>query len=70
MSPEQRRAEFVRIFEAMPGKRIDRIRRVGEILSCKTNTVRIYLLKTPGARTIPESKLKLLRVATKNPRVV
>lgn len=59
MTPEQRTAEFNRLFDALPGKNIDRIRRVCDVLYCQPNTVRIWRMKKPP-RVIPEAKLKIL----------
>lgn len=44
----------------IPGKRYQRLKRIAEILVCKPNTVRIWLLKDTH-RPIPESKLTILR---------
>jgi hypothetical protein len=62
MNQKERQAEFNRLFESIPGKNTDRIKRVCEILFCQPNSVRIYRMKTPP-RTIPESKLRILQRA-------
>lgn len=62
MNQEQRKAEFDRLYEAIPGKNVERIRRVCDILFCKPNTVRVWRMAKPP-RTIPESKLLILRRA-------
>jgi hypothetical protein len=61
MTPDQRRAEFDRLFTAIPGRNIDRLRKVAAILCCELNTIRIYRLKTDNAKAIPEAKLRILR---------
>lgn len=63
---DKRRQEFHRIFRAIPGRNIDRIRRVAEVLHCQENTVRFYLLKTANARVIPAGKLEILRAGVKS----
>jgi hypothetical protein len=62
MTPDQRKQEFDRLFEAIPGKNVERIRRVAEVLYCKENTVRIWRMKRPP-RMIPEAKLRILQRA-------
>lgn len=62
MNQEQRKAEFDRLYESIPGKNVERIRRVCDILFCKPNTVRVWRMAKPP-RTIPESKLLILRRA-------
>lgn len=62
MTPAERQAEFNRLFESIPGKNTDRIKRVCEILFCQPNSVRIYRMKKPP-RVIPEAKLKILQRA-------
>lgn len=65
MTPQQRKAEFDRLFESLPGPRnIDRLRWVSEALFCKINTARIWRMKTPP-RVIPEAKLRILQRAVK-----
>lgn len=60
---EKRSNEFKRIFEAMPGRKVDKIRRIaGEILFCAPNTIRIYLCNEPK-RVIPAGKLQILKKA-------
>ena len=62
MTPTERQAEFKRLFESIPGKNTDRIKRVCEVLEIKPNTVRIYRCAEP-TRTPPERSIKLLRRA-------
>ena len=62
MTHEQRQAEFNVLFDALPGKNIEKIRRVCAILHLKENTVRLYRLNPPS-RIIPERSLKILRDA-------
>ena len=63
MTPQERQAEFNRLFDALPGKKnIDRLKRVADILFCKVNTVRIWRMKSPP-RVIPEAKLMILKRA-------
>lgn len=62
MTPEERQAEFNALFDALPGKNIEKIRRVCGILHLRENTVRLYRMKTPS-RYIPERSLRILRDA-------
>jgi hypothetical protein len=62
MTPKERQDAFNSMFDAMPGKNIEKIRRVCAILHLKENTIRLYRLKKP-ARTIPERSLLILREA-------
>lgn len=62
MTPEQRQQEFNALFDALPGKNIEKIRRVCAILHLRENTVRLYRMKTPS-RYIPERSLRILRDA-------
>lgn len=64
MTPTERKAEFDRLFESLPGRNIERLRRVADALFCKENTVRIWRMKAPP-RVIPEAKLKILQRALK-----
>lgn len=61
MTKEQRKAEFDRLFESIPGRNIDRIRAVCGILFCKPNTVRVWRVKTGLNRVIPADKLQILQ---------
>lgn len=64
MTSEQRRAEFLALFNAIPGRNIDRIRKVCTLLFYKENTVRIMLIdpdRKSGGKMMPEAKLRLLR---------
>lgn len=60
MTPEERKTEFNRLFESIPGKNIDRVKAVAEVLFCRHNTVRIWRIKNP-TRIIPEAKLMMLK---------
>ena len=60
MTKEQRKAEFDRLFESIPGKNIERLHAVAEVLYCKLNTVRIWRMAQPP-RVIPEAKLMMLK---------
>lgn len=62
MTPTERQAEFNALFDALPGKNIEKIRRVCAILHLKENSVRLYRMKKPS-RFIPERSLKILRSA-------
>lgn len=62
MTPIQRTAEFNRLFESLPGKNVERIARVCDVLYCQPNTVRIWRMKKPP-RVIPEAKLRILQRA-------
>lgn len=64
MTKEERRAEFETLFDQMPGKPVERIRAICEILHCAEITVRIW--RTNGeksGRVIPEQKLQILKDA-------
>jgi hypothetical protein len=60
MTPIERKAEFDRLYETLPGRNIDRIRAVCDVLFCKPNTVRIWRMKATQ-QIIPESKLRILQ---------
>lgn len=60
MTAEERKAEFDKLFDSLPGKNIEKIRAVADALYCRENTVRIWRLRKP-TRVIPEVKLKLLK---------
>lgn len=63
MTPEERQAEFNRLFAALPGPRnVDRLRQVAGILHLRENSVRIYRMAKPP-RVIPERSLRILRDA-------
>ncbi len=57
---QRRKREFDKLFESIPGKNIDRIRRVCEILRYRPNTVRIMRMKNPP-RMLPDRMLEILR---------
>ncbi len=64
MTKDERRAEFETLFDQMPGKPVERIRAICEILHCAEITVRIW--RTNGeksGRVIPEQKLQILKDA-------
>ena len=65
MTPQQRQQEFNALFDALPGKNIEKIRKVCAILHLQENTVRLYRMTKP-ARFIPERSLKILRNALGN----
>ena len=62
MTTQERQQEFRALFNSLPGKNIEKIRKVCAILHLQENTVRIYICKVPS-RTIPERSLKILRDA-------
>jgi len=62
MTPEQRKQEFDRLFESIPGKNIEKIRKVCSILHYKENTVRTARMKNPP-KIMPERMLTILRDA-------
>lgn len=64
MTPEQRQQEFNALFDALPGKNIEKIRAVCAILHLQENTVRLYRMRTPS-RFIPERSLRILRDAAR-----
>ena len=66
MTPQERQQEFNSLFDALPGKNIEKIRRICAILHLRENTVRLYRMRTPS-RTIPERSLKILRDALAQP---
>lgn len=59
MTPQERKAEFDRLFESIPGRNIEKIRKVCSILQYKENTVRILRMKN-GEKVIPERMLAIL----------
>ena len=61
MTPEERKAEFGRLFKSIPGRNIDRIRKVCALLHYKENTIRIFTMKGDNAKVMPEAKLKILK---------
>jgi hypothetical protein len=62
MTVQERQQQFRDLFASMPGRNIEKIRKVCSILHLKENTIRLYLMRTPS-RTIPERSLKILRDA-------
>ena len=57
---KQRHLEFLRLFATVPGEsRADKIRFVSEKLLVSTQTVRIYLMKSPP-RVPPKLALRVL----------
>lgn len=62
MTPQQRQEEFKQLFNSLPGKNVEKIRKVCAILHLQENTIRLYMMRTPS-RTIPERSLKILRDA-------
>jgi hypothetical protein len=60
MTSEERKAAFDKLFDSLPGKNVEKIRRIADVLCCRENTIRIYRLKKP-TRVIPESKLRILQ---------
>ncbi|MEN6401128.1 MAG: hypothetical protein ABFD94_04230 [Armatimonadia bacterium] len=61
MTPQERKAEFDRLYKAIPAKaNIERIRKVCSILFCQPNTVRGWTMKKPH-RIITEAHLKILK---------
>jgi len=60
MTPDQRKTEFDKLFNGLPGKNVEKIRAVCAALYCKENTVRVWRMKQP-TRVIPEAKLKMLQ---------
>lgn len=61
MNLEERHAEFARLYAAIPGRNIDKLRKVAGILCCKVNTIRIAMLKTENRKPLTERNLALLR---------
>lgn len=57
---KRRKAEFDQLFESIPGKNTDRIKRVCEILHYQPNTIRILRMVNPP-KIIPERMLAILR---------
>jgi hypothetical protein len=60
MTPTTRKQQFDALFESIPGKNIERIRRCTGILFCKENTVRQWRMVKPP-RIIPAAKLAILQ---------
>lgn len=64
MTKDERRAEFETLFGKMPGRPVERIRTICEILHCAEITVRIWRIKgEKSGRVIPEQKLQILKDA-------
>ena len=63
MTPERkdRHDEFLKLFDGIPGRRIDKIRIVAALLDCAENTVRLYLLKTGNVRVPTRQAITALR---------
>ena len=62
MTLQERKTAFDALFEALPGKNVERLRVVAGLLYCKINTVRIWRMAKPP-RMIPEAKLRILQRA-------
>lgn len=62
MTPDQRKTEFDKLFDSLPGKNVEKIRRIADVLCCRENTIRIYRLRKT-TRVIPEGKLRILQRA-------
>lgn len=62
MTPKERQTAFNALFDALPGKNIEKIRWVCSVLHLQENTIRLYRMNPP-ARTIPERSLKILQAA-------
>lgn len=60
MTAEQRKSEFDKLFNSLPGKNVEKIRSICAVLYCRENTVRVWRMRTP-TRVIPEAKLKMLQ---------
>lgn len=60
MNASDRKREFDKLFDSLPGKNVEKIRAIAAALFCRENTVRIWRLKEP-TRVIPEAKLKMLQ---------
>lgn len=65
MTPQERQQEFNALFDAIPGKNIEKIRKVCAVLHLKENTVRLYRTNPPS-RVMPERSLRILRDALNN----
>lgn len=64
MTANERRAEFWRLFRAIPGRNIDRLNYVAKTLHYKVNTVRTMTIspeRPSGTKVMPEAKLLILR---------
>lgn len=62
MTPTERQQEFKRLYNAIPGTNVERIRMVCEVLRYQPNTVRIYTMNRP-TRIIPRRSIEILRAA-------
>ncbi len=60
MTPEDRKREFDKLFDSLPGKNVEKLRTVAGVLFCQENSVRIWRMRRPP-RVIPESKLRILQ---------
>ncbi|MCE2909393.1 MAG: hypothetical protein LW712_11175 [Burkholderiaceae bacterium] len=69
MTPDQaqRKAEFDRLFESLPGTNVQRIASVCQAIAVKTGTVRIWRLKAPP-RVPSQRSIDLLKQALSKPR--
>ena len=56
----ERKAEFDAIFDALPGKNIEKLRAVAKVLCLQVNTVRGWRMDEPY-RVISPGRLQILR---------
>ena len=66
MTREERKAQFDRLFDSLPGRKVEKIRYIAGLLYCAENTVRIWQLREP-TRVIPKGKLLILKDRIANP---
>lgn len=60
LTAEQRSAEFHELWNRLPGRKIDKMRVVRDVLFASAVTIRIWRMKDTG-RPIPEAKLRILQ---------
>jgi hypothetical protein len=60
MTASERKTEFNKLFDSLPGKNVEKIRAICAVLFCRENTVRVWRMNRP-TRVIPEAKLKMLQ---------
>jgi hypothetical protein len=59
---EQRRAEFNRVFDAIPAKNdAERIEKICTILGYQPHTIRVLRVKGKAWKVIPQAKLDILK---------
>ena len=60
LTPAQRTTEFHKLWDRLPGRKIDKMRTVRDVLFTSATTIRIWRMKDTQ-RPIPEAKLRILQ---------